>query len=76
VWSGGHDTRLCAVDTSCSVVYQVGNLKETGDVAQAGGSKAILRRGYNVWTFGIKGITVYSAHCITTEIVAQVRSSA
>jgi hypothetical protein len=73
VWSGGHDTKVCGIDAQCKTLYNVGALKDNGDVAQTGGTKAIVRRGWNVWVFGMKSITIYMAHCITSEVVNQVR---
>ena len=73
VWSGAHDAKVCAINTSCKVAYLVGTLKDTGEVAQAGGTKAIVRKGFNVWVFGIKSVSIYSAHCITTAVTKQVR---
>ena len=72
LWSGGHDARVCAMDDRCSVLYQVGTLKDNGDVAQAGGTKAIIRAGWNVWVFGMKGISIYSPHCVIDPLVRQV----
>jgi hypothetical protein len=72
VWSGGHDSKLCALDAACTVKYQVGALKENGDVSQLGGTKAIVRWGWNVWVFGLKALTIYSAHALAQQVADQV----
>lgn len=72
LWSGGHDAKVCAVDDRCSVMYQVGTLKDNGEIAQAGGTKAIIRAGWNVWVFGMKGISIYSPHCVIDPLTRQV----
>lgn len=73
VWSGGHDARLCALSGACTSVYEVGALKDgSGGVSQAGGAKAIVCVGWNVWVFGIKSISVYSAQALPQAMQKQV----
>jgi hypothetical protein len=67
---------VCALDTRGHLHYQVGVLKDSGDVAQPGGTKAIVRVGWNAWVFGSKSITVYSPHCLADALVQQVCSAA
>lgn len=55
------------MDARCSVQYQVGTLRENGEVAQAGGTKAIVRVGWNAWVFGNKSISIYTPHCLADE---------
>ena len=75
VWTGGHDTKVCALDARGSVQYQVGTLKENGDIVQPGGTKAIVRSGWNAWVFGAKTISVYAPSCLADE-AEQARLSA
>lgn len=64
LWTGGHDARVCALDSRGSLRYQVGTLKDNGDVAQPGGTKAIIRSDWNAWVFGTKTISIYAPSCL------------
>jgi hypothetical protein len=57
---------------SGKLLYQVGELTESGTINQAGGTKAIVRLGWNVWVFGIRTVNVYTAHCSGNEVSHQV----
>jgi hypothetical protein len=70
IWTGGHDNKINAISMKGSLLYQVGDLTDSGSVNQPSGTKAIVRCDWNVWVFGVRTINVYSAHC-TAEQVAQ-----
>ena len=72
VWTGGHDNKLCALNDQCKAVFHVGTLKDNGEVAQPGGTKAVIGRGWNVWVFGIKSVSIYMAHCLSSQVATEV----
>lgn len=48
-------------------MFQVGTLKDSGQVVEAGGIKAIIRVGWNAWVFCNKCISIYAPHCLSDQ---------
>lgn len=74
VWTGGHDNKVNALDLAGKMLYQIGDVDDAGAVSQPGGTKAIIRCGWNVWIFGARVINIYSAHCTGQAVARQVSS--